>query len=257
MKSRIVLVLAASLLWLFAGDAAAKRPVTVDLRGDEAMVSLLEGAAEVEKSGEAGWKALNEGDFLGKGDQVKTGPGARMEILLKDGTVLRFADKTHLKLAALQIVPDAGTRDVKVDVVLGRTWANVSKTLGVKSGFEIACENAVAGARGTVYRMNVYEDRSALVRVYDGSVAVSKPVQPVGIPSPVGPPAKVEGPKPIPGPVKVTMEEWVYIVTSMQQIRIGADGLPEKPKSFTVEEDRNDWVDWNRERDARLNEPAR
>lgn len=257
MKSRIILVLAAFLLWLCAGDAAAKRPVTVDIQGDEARVSLLEGTAEVAKSGQTDWKALHEGDVLDKGDQVKTGPGARMEILLKDGTVLRFADKTHLKLAALQIQPDAGTRDVRVDVVLGRTWANVSKTLGVQSGFEIACENAVAGARGTVYRMNVNEDKSALVRVYDGSVAVSKPPQPVVVPSAVGPPTKVGGPQPVPGPVKVTMEEWVYIVKSMQQIHIGADGKAEEPRSFTVEEDRSDWVDWNKKRDAHLNEPAR
>lgn len=255
MKSRVAIALAACVVWAFAGDGLAKRPVTVDIGGNEAKVSFLEGTAEAMKSGEQTWTALCAGDLVGPGGEIRTGPDSRMEILLKDGSILRFADKTRLKLAALAVDEDAGTREVKVDVLLGRTWANVSRTLGVQSGFEIASENAVAGARGTIYRMNVYEDQSALVRVYDGSVAVSRPPQPVAPPfAPVGPPTKVEGPKPVPGPTKVSMEEWVFIVKSMQQIRIGADGVAEEPREFTTAEDKNDWVDWNKERDARIEE---
>jgi len=256
MKSRIIIALAACMVWAFAGDVMAKRPVTVDIQGNEARVSFLEGTAETAKSGEGTWTALHVGDLLIPGGEVKTGQDSRMEIFLKDGSILRFADRTHLKLAALSIAGDDGAREVKVDVVLGRTWANVSRALGVQSGFEIACENAVAGARGTVYRMTVYEDKSALVRVYDGSVAVSKPPQPITVPFAVGAPRKVEGPKPIAGPTKVSMEEWTFIVKSMQQIRIKPDGVAEEPRDFSPEEDRSKWVDWNRERDALLGEPT-
>jgi len=257
MKSRIVIAFAVCVAWAFAGEAMAKRPLTVDIQGNEAKVSFLAGTAETAKSGEETWRPLHEGGLLIPGDQVKTGPGSKMEIVLKDGSILRFADRTHLKLAALDVAGDGGKREVKVDVVLGRTWANVSRALGVQSGFEIACENAVAGARGTVYRMNVYDDKSALVRVYDGSVAVSRPPQPMTVPFAVGPPQKVEGPRPVAGPTKVSMEEWVFIVKSMQQIRIKPDGAAEEPREFTAGEDKNEWVDWNRERDARLSEPPK
>jgi hypothetical protein len=99
----------------------------------------------------------------------------------------------------------------------------------------------------------VDHDQSALVRVYDGEVSVSGGTAAAGvqIPAPIyTKPHKVEGPKPVPGPRKVTMEEWTYIIKSMQQIRIGADGVAEAPRDFTEAEDRNDWVDWNKKLDA-------
>lgn len=48
---------------------------------------------------------------------------------------------------------------------MGRTckdsnkFSNVRKALGGKGGFEVSCENAIAGVHGTIYRINVEDDK--------------------------------------------------------------------------------------------------
>jgi ferric-dicitrate binding protein FerR (iron transport regulator) len=252
MKVRTIYALVLFLLFFCVQDVSARKPVTVTVKKGDARVTFIDGSAEIMIAGTTIWDALKIGNHLADGDHIRTGPASRMEIVLPDDSILRFADNTRFRIKKLDVCSEEQKRDVKIDVVLGKTWANVSKSLGITSNFELSSDNAVAGVRGTIYRMNVYDDKSALVRVYDGKVAVSgggtskaeKGQQQI-----YTKPHKVEGPKPIPGPVKVTMQEWVYIIKSMQQIRIRADGVAEKPSDFTEKEDRNDWVDWNKERD--------
>jgi hypothetical protein len=48
------------------------------------------------------------------------------------------------------------------------------------------------------------------------------------------------------------MEEWTYIVRSLQQINIRPDGSATKPFRFDIAADLNDWVKWNQERNKLL-----
>ncbi len=151
--------------------------------------------------------------------------------------------------------PKTGSKNVRVGLSLGRLWANVKKLVTADSKVEVKTVNAVAGVRGTVYRVNVEEDKSALVRVYDGFVYVSG--SPREIPKPA---TQVSGPVPVPGPHEVpppyhevSMEEWHEIVKSFQQITISAQGTASKPQDFDVKQDaKDDWVKWNQELDRQM-----
>jgi hypothetical protein len=230
-------------------SAEARRAATFSIGKGEATVSLLIGAAEVLEKGT--WIPLNIKDTLGEGDQVRIGTGAKMALILPDKSRVRFAGDSEFKVSRIEGGGESSTpRDIKFLVVLGRAWSNITQAVGGKGKFELSCNQLVAGVRGTIYRMNVEQDRSVLVRVYDGNVYVSGGEKALVQPVPIGPPTKIAGPKPIPGPHKVSMEEWTIIIRSMQQIKIGADGIPEKPRYFTDAEDRDEWVEWNRAMDC-------
>ena len=237
-------------LWAQHGQAAA-RTMTVKIGRGDVVVAHVEGSAQVLSEGKDGTRTLKANDLLKKGDEVSTGPKARMELVMPDKSQLRFADNSRFRLVQIDAGEEQG-RDVKVHVAIGKAWANVSKSIAGKSNFELTCENAVAGVRGTVYRMNVNEDKSALIKVYDGTVNVAGGGPAFVPPVPVGPPQKIAGPHTVPGPRKVTMEEWTFIIKSMQQIVIRSDGTPEKPRDFTEQEDRDDWVEWNKKRDSNI-----
>jgi len=248
-KRAFIWLVATGLFFVLPAYAAAqKMPMTDKVGKGQVLVSYLEGKAEVLPKGERGWYVLKLNDVLRSGDEVSVGKQSRLEITLPDQSKLRFADVTRFRI--LQ-VSEGETEDFKVHLAVGRTWANIAKALGLKRKYEISCENAVAGVRGTVYRMNVNEDKSALVRVYDGEVAVSSPPKPMDKGEHVfgKQPTRIEGPKRVPGPHKITMEEWTVLLRSMQQISIRADGVADKPREFTEQEDRDEWVDWNKERD--------
>lgn len=251
-----LILISSAFLFLFCGIAEAKRVVPVNIGKGECQVTTLNGSAKLSHQG-GSWGKLKAGQILKGGDQVETGPGTKMELMLPDGSLLRFADNTRFKIVAIDMDERSGARNAKINVALGKTWANVNKGLKIKPNIDVASDNAVAGVRGTVYRMNVDEDQSVLVRVYDGEVKVEggKGKQQDAKPSLQGPPQKVSGPTQVQGPARVSMDQWVFIIKSMQQIRISSAGVPSKPESFTVKEDRDAWVKWNQVRDQDAENP--
>ncbi|MDD5712161.1 MAG: FecR family protein [Smithellaceae bacterium] len=219
----------------------------------KARVVFLDGSAQVQSSGQGQWRTLKLQDALQGGDEVKTGAKTKLEISLPDNSRVRFAGNSRFRVNKMDVGDDKPT-NINIHMAIGKGWANVAKAIGGKKNFELTCENAVAGVRGTVYRMNVNDDQSALVKVYDGNVYVSgggKEVleQPHVV---SGAPQKIAGPTVVEGPKKVTMEQWTVIIKAMQQIRIGGDGKAGQPEDFTEAEDRDDWVDWNKARDNEI-----
>lgn len=246
MKGRLILyVLIAGIV--AASPAAARRVMDVAVGEGVSTISLLTGRAEVQEEGRGPWSGLKVNDTLAKGDRVRTGAEARMELLLPDMSRLRFSGGSEFNLVTMTKGTATRPQEARVHVALGKAWAKVTQHTG--GSFELSCDKAIAGVRGTIYRLNVEKDTSALIRVYEGTVYVSGGRKAVDKPVPVGPPTKVPGPTPIAGPRKVTMEEWTVIVRSMQEVRISAEGIPEKPRDFTAAEDMDEWVEWNKKLD--------
>ena len=182
---------------------------------------------------------------------MKVADKSRMEMRFPDGTVMRLAERSRLKMNELAFNKETQGKNVKVDLSVGKLWAKVKKLQHSDSAVEVTTSNAVAGVRGTVYRVNVDEDKSALVKVYDGEVYVANPPRDATKPiDKVTEPHEVAGPHAVPPPIhEVSMEEWTAIVKAMQQISISSQGVASKPQDFDPKADADDWVKWNQERD--------
>lgn len=222
-----------------------------------AKVTFIQGKAEALTKGETAWRLLKLNSFLYPEDEVRTKAKSRIEIQLPDGSILRFDEETTFKIKKSFFEASTNRRDIKVEMFLGKTWANVRKFLGAKKTFEIASANAVAGVRDTIWRMNVEKDKSTLIKVYEGVVQVYNPFLPEYKPEKEGykPPHEVPGPKEVPPPYhEVSKEEWEEIVLrEMMQVRISGFGKPSAPSRFNLEEDRREeWVRWNQKRDRAL-----
>ncbi|HWR72361.1 MAG TPA: FecR family protein [Nitrospirota bacterium] len=219
----------------------------------KAQVAFLEGTARVFSREHPKGTALKRGDALAKGQEVRLGEHSRIELRFPDGTVMRFAEHAVIKVDDIAYRKQDGEKTVKIGLNLGKLWAKVKQLTTPGSRVEVWTANAVAGVRGTVYRVNAEEDKSAIVKVYDGTVSVDGIPREKGMqPSPSAP-VPVPGPHVVPPPYhEVTMEEWHVIVRSFQQVTITPEGKPSEPTDFNPQEEMDDWVRWNLERDKKV-----
>lgn len=201
---------------------------------------------------------VRRGTAIAAGSLVKTGDGARAELTFPDGSVVRVGPASELKLEAAGFDKTTKTVKVEAEVVGGKAWAKVATLVGDDAQFKVKTKNAVAGVRGTIFRVNVDQDQATVVKVYNGSVAVG------GAPAYLGStdgdseackanPIKC-GRKEIAPPMsEVSVKEFEHILGTMMQIRVGAAGVKAAaPTSFSEDEDaaaEPEWVRWNRERD--------
>jgi hypothetical protein len=219
-----------------------------------AVVTRLDGNASVFAKGAKSGTPLKKNDRIMKGQEVKVGDKSRIELKYPDGTVMRFAERSVIKMDDISYDGKTQNKNVKVNLGSGKVWANVKKLITADSRVEVKTVNAVAGVRGTVYRVNVEEDNSALVKVYDGAVNVSGvPKETAKSSNQFTAPVPVDGPREVPPPFhEVSMEEWTVIVKAMQQVSISPQGVASQPQDFTQQQDMDDWVKWNLERDKQL-----
>jgi hypothetical protein len=201
--------------WAVAGALlSGVRPAAAQAR-----VSLLEGTAQV-KRGSAIPRDVRQGSTVRQGDEVETGDDSRLELKLPEGSALRIGPRARFLLALARFDRGPARRQLSLKLLSGKLWAKATAAAGGDQRFQVETENAVASVRGATFRVDAHQDRSILLRVYSGTVAVRRP------------------------------EAWEKVVGRQMQILISADGTPGVPAPFTeADEKGDDWSTWNRTRD--------
>jgi hypothetical protein len=251
MRARLLPLVAATGAALLVGAAAlAAAPPAPAPAG---AVTFVAGEAARTAGGKS--ENLAVGTSVFQGDVLETRRRTRLEVKLADGSVLRLGPSSRAAVQGATFGKTVDERNVSAKLLVGKVWANVAKAVGGEQRFEIQTENAVAGVRGTTFRVDAAADRSVVVKVYSGTVAVAS--GPLPRPGHQGEEARPEIAKDAParrqvaGPRQVTREQWERIVTSMMEVRVSSEGVPTEPEAFAfAAEGQDEWEEWNRSRDA-------
>lgn len=120
------------------------------------------------------FRRLAAGDRLNGGETVLTGPNSFAGFKLADGTQLTEQPMSKLKFGRLAAWGKTGMVATELDLDSGRMEVGAAKQVGPAGGFKVNTPVAVAGLRGTVFRLNVSEDGSILRNeVLQGVVGIS------------------------------------------------------------------------------------
>ena len=199
-------------------------------QGRAAVVSVLEGSAQLRRDPGIPHD-LREGSPVEQGDAVETGDDSRIELKLLDSSLLRLGERARMALTEARFERGAvsARRQLSVRLQAGKLWAKAITSEGGVRSFQIATESAVASARGAAtFRLDAHRDRSILLRVYSGAVALR------------GEPG---------GGAREGCEK---LIEKQMQILVSPDGTPGVPAPFTeADEQGDDWSAWNRKLDGR------
>jgi hypothetical protein len=174
-------------------------------------VSELSGSAHVERGGST--QPVSSGMAVELKDKFSTDAGAHLTITLNDNSRLDLAEQSTLTIDE-QVLGGGGAQTTKVSLLGGHLESLVTKALrGTAPSFEVKTPNAIAGVRGTKFRVGYAtyspvcgDEPSTGVSVGQGAVEVANSATPgVGITVDAGYETVVCGNRPPlpPGPIGI------------------------------------------------------
>jgi hypothetical protein len=188
-------------------------------------VTVVEGPAfRTPKGGTE--QPLQQGVEIELEDTLRTGAAGNVKLTLTDQSVLVLGPDSEMLIERAEFAGQDRSK-VSLQLLVGGVWAKVKKAIaGSDSTFEVSAARAVAGVRGTIFRVDATplivgthppKIKETVVRVSEGRVAVNAQVKKA---------AKKPSPGPrheVPGPTEVTADEWEKRFVELQagrQVRI-------------------------------------
>lgn len=148
-----------------------------------AVVTHVTGNVRV-KPADGPFRPLTVGERITGGETVLTGPRSFATFRLADASVLKQQPSTRLVFGRLAAYGDTGMVSTEVNLQDGRLEANASRQVAPGGGFNVKTPIAVAGLRGTAFRLNMdAEGKTLRGEVLDGAVGVTAARREVVVPA--------------------------------------------------------------------------
>ena len=120
--------------------------------------------------------ALQPGQLLAEGADLRTGADGSVTVRLVDGTLLRLRSQSRLQIEQSSRLPDADVVRSSVRLEQGRVEIQAKPAQGGQPGFRIDTPQGVLGVRGTEFRVTT-DGTTTRSEVLEGLVAVQGRVQ--------------------------------------------------------------------------------
>jgi len=237
-----------SLLWV-GGCLAPLQPVHAQQRPSiqntdgYGEVTFLEGMASMVDGDDRPLRPVKIGDKCRRGDRIRTGIKARLTLRLPSGNDIRFDEFTTVAIESLAADHADAPPDTHIRLLAGNAWVTMARVDDRKGRFRLLTPLAGVETDRGIFRLTVFPDGSAIVKLYAGSAHVRQA-------SPARNPDARENP---PARQKRT---WHHLLKPMHQLFIRPNGIPTQPYPFTVKADQSGWVLWNRHQDERMKTPT-
>jgi hypothetical protein len=220
---------------------------------DEKKGTVTYASGQVKRSarGSEDWQNAPVKTNILEGDKVRTYQNSRAELDLAELDIIRLAQRTIIDIVQLYKETKEKRIKTQINIEEGEIWANIEKK-DKSTEFSLSAPIAAAAITGTVLRFKVGADTTTQLKVYSGEVHITNAPEKKDIKPQTIVPHEIPAPYEIPGPVEISMEEWVYIVKSMEQITIDKKGkiLSKGRFGSSDSDEQNEWIRWNHTRDT-------
>ncbi|HTD02339.1 FecR domain-containing protein [Undibacterium sp.] len=149
-----------------------------------AKVVALTGQATARNAGGTE-SSLEIGSTLTEGSQIATGKNGFLSLALPDNSRISIPSNSQVRLSKLRMAKYTGSPRTEVTLMQGRVESTVTPLESRKGRFEVRSPLAIAGVRGTHFRVGINEDGIAN-EVLAGKVAVGKHEKPGAVLLPAG-----------------------------------------------------------------------
>jgi hypothetical protein len=151
----------------------------------EATLSFAHGLTEKSLDGGVTWSTASAPEVIPVGGQLRTGPSARAEVTLADGSVIQIQQDSQFELIRFRLERRTGVRSSRLKVYAGGILGTVEPEKVKESEFQIDTGAASVAIRGTRLRVAA-ENRDTRLSMLQGETLLSAGGKSISVPERFG-----------------------------------------------------------------------
>jgi phage tail protein X len=217
----------------------------------QGVVTFVQGKASIIPQNSSRAAALSANTLVYPGDRLITGDNGIVEIIINRESVIRIGSDSRLGITYFRD-KIKGREKTSVEFSVGSAWVKVKDFGDYFSRLELAMPHAAANVYGAAAcHATVSRDQSSEIVVYDGKAKIDGKAVAARRAENDSVTKEKESRRPSLGE-DLAVKEWALELNAIHALSISGEGRPEAPATVGQKPDTGEWIQWNSERDTRI-----